>query len=187
FAVAVMAKASALVFAPLIMLACFFGDRPGERRGVSPTWIEFREFVLDGLRIGLLGLTVMTLLCGCDWQPLPSFLTWAQGLSDGGAKSWMVWFAEHLCIFSNGPEALVRQIKHNAAGHGTFVLGEARLGAFWYYFPVVATIKLTLPLLLAPVVLLALSPRSLRNWAYAVAVTLFAFSLTYRVQIGIRL
>lgn len=184
FGVALLAKASALVFAPLIMLACFVA---GEYRGVRPTWPEVRSFVLDGLKIGVLGFVVMTVLCGCDWQPLPSFAAWARQLPDSGTKTAMAWIAEHLCIFSNGPEAVVRQIKHNATGHGTFLLGEARMGAFWYYFPVVATIKLTVPLLLAPLVLLVVRPSALRNWACAVAIVLFAFSLTYRVQIGIRL
>src|SRR5207245_1609498 len=54
-------------------------------------------------------------------------------------------------------------------------------------FPVVATIKLTLPLLLAPMVLAAFGPRGLRNWACVAAAILLAFSLTYRVQIGIRI
>jgi len=184
FGIALMAKASALVFAPLVMLACFFA---GERRRVSPTWSHVREFAVDSLRIILIGLAVMTVLCGCDWQPLPSFAAWARQLPDGATKTAMAWLADHLCIFSNGPEAVVRQIKHNAAGHGTFLLGEAKLGAFWYYFPVAATIKLTLPLLLSPVVLLVVRPSSLRNWACAVAIVLFVFSLTYRVQIGIRL
>jgi hypothetical protein len=184
FGVALMAKASALVFAPLVMLACFLS---GERRGLSPTWTGIRDFTADSLRIILVGLVVMTVLCGCDWQPLPSFVAWAQQLPDSTTKTAMAWLADHLCIFSNGPEALVRQIKHNASGHGTFLLGEAKMGAFWYYFPVVATIKLTLPLLLAPLVLVAVRPSSLRNWACAVAIVLFVFSLTYRVQIGIRL
>jgi len=184
FGVALMAKASALVFAPLVMLACFTA---GERRSAGRTWADGRAFAVDGLKIGLIGLFVMTVMCGCDWQPLPSFIAWARQLPDGGMKTTMAWLADHLCIFSNGPEAIVRQIKHNASGHGTFLLGEAKMGAFWYYFPVVATIKLTLPLLIAPLVLAAIRPSSLRNWACAVAIVLFAFSLTYRVQIGIRL
>jgi hypothetical protein len=184
FGVALMAKASSLVFAPLVMLACFVAN---ECRGVDPTQSAVRVFVVDGLKIALIGLVVMTVLCGCDWQSLPSFVAWARQLPDGAIKTTMAWLADHLRIFSNGPEALVRQIKHNAAGHGTFLLGEARMGAFWYYFPVVITIKLTVPLLLAPLVLLAVRPSSLRNWTCAVAMILFAFSLTYRVQIGIRL
>jgi hypothetical protein len=183
FGVALMAKASALMFAPLVMLACF----GAAERQAPPTWSECREFLSDALRIGLIGLGIMTVLCGCDWQSLPSFVAWAQQLPVGSTKTVMVWFAEHLRIFSNGPEAIVRQIKHNASGHGTFLLGEGKMGAFWYYFPVIATIKLTLPLLLAPLVLVAIRPSSLRNWACAVAIVLFAFSLTYRVQIGIRL
>lgn len=185
---ALMAKASAIVFGPLIMFGCYVAGRRHPAADNGTTFREpLREFVADGLRIGLVSLAVMAVLCGCDWRPLPSFVDWANQLPPGAARSDWLWFAEHLRIFSNGFEGIVRQIKHNASGHGTFLLGEARMGAFWYYFPVVATIKLTLPFLFAPFLLLVVRPRSLWNWAFLVALVLFAFSLTYRVQIGIRM
>jgi hypothetical protein len=99
----------------------------------------------------------------------------------------MVWIAEHLRIFSNAGEGLVRQVKHNMKGHGTYILGRAQdQGALWYYFPVLLTIKLTVPFLLAPLALAAGRVRGLLNWATVTAAVLAAFSLTYRVQIGIR-
>src|SRR5262249_1504837 len=54
-------------------------------------------------------------------------------------------------------------------------------------FPVLMTIKLSVPLLSAPVLLLALRPRSLMNWACLAAVVLTLFSITWHVQIGIRI
>jgi hypothetical protein len=52
---------------------------------------------------------------------------------------------------------------------------------------VALTIKLSLPLLALPLVLAAVRPRALANWACLAAGALLLFSLTFRVQIGIRL
>jgi hypothetical protein len=99
----------------------------------------------------------------------------------------MVWFAEHLRIFSNAGVAITRQIKHNVQGHGAYIIGHSDHRAIWYYFPVLLTIKLTLPFLLATLALAAARVRGLWNWATAVAAALVVFSLTCRVQIGVRL
>jgi hypothetical protein len=99
----------------------------------------------------------------------------------------MIWLSENLCIFSNAAEALVRQIKHNAHGHGTYLLGQDRPSAFWYYFPVVLSIKLTVPTLAGLAVLAVSGRRGLMTWVGACALVLFAFSLNCRVQIGVRL
>jgi hypothetical protein len=72
-------------------------------------------------------------------------------------------------------------------GHGAYLLGVTSPRALWYFFPVDLTIKLALPTLLLPVVLLVLSPRSLRNWVLGLTVVFLVFSLNCRVQIGIRL
>src|SRR5437763_695587 len=48
------------------------------------------------------------------------------------------------------------------------------------------TTKLGLPVLLLPLLLAVLRPRALANWAVLAAAVLLAFSVTYRVQIGIR-
>jgi hypothetical protein len=52
---------------------------------------------------------------------------------------------------------------------------------------VVLTIKLSLPLLIGPLLLLAVRPRALVNWACLTAAFLLLYSLTFRVQIGIRM
>ena len=62
----------------------------------------------------------------------------------------MRWIAEHLRIFTNAGQGLVKQIQHNIRGHSVFLLGEARPRAFWYYFPVALSIKMTLTALLLP-------------------------------------
>jgi hypothetical protein len=99
----------------------------------------------------------------------------------------MVWLSEHLRIFSNAGEGIIRQVRHNVRGHGVFLLGEVHPRALWYYFPVALSIKLTLPLLLMPLWLALVRPSALCNWACTSAGALLLFSITCRVQIGIRL
>ena len=197
YSLALLAKASALVFAVLIMLALemarWWRQQPDEVRGwqrlracLVPVLLGsgFRKEVLQTVSIGL-GLTFVA--CGCDFLPSPSFIAWANTLPAGLPRSSMVWLAEHLPIFSNAGVALARQIKHNMQGHGAYLLGVTSPRALWYYFPVALTIKLALPMLLLPVALALLSPRSLRNWALGLTVVFLLFSLNCRVQIGIRL
>jgi len=125
--------------------------------------------------------------CGSDFRPHPSFMEWAHSLPEGILANWMVGLADNLCIFSNAAEGIVRQVKHNMHGHGTFLLGEAQPRSLWYYFPVLLTIKLCVPVLLAPLVVAAIRARALANWACWTALVLLGFSLTFHVQIGIRL
>ena len=64
--------------------------------------------------------------------------------------------------------------------------------SLWYYFPVLMSIKFTAPLLAAPLVWIGLWRRSgvggpwYGNWALLCALALLLFSLTCRVQIGVR-
>jgi hypothetical protein len=99
----------------------------------------------------------------------------------------MAWLADHLPVFSNAGEGIVRQIGHNVRGHGAYLLGHSDPRAFWYYFPVLLTIKLTPTLLLAPLVLAVVGRRSLLSWATVATLLLLLFSLNCRVQIGVRL
>src|SRR5439155_18165658 len=80
-----------------------------------------------------------------------------------------------------------RQVKHNMHGHGAYLLGRSDPRYFWYYFPVLLTLKLCIPILILPVLLLIAAPRSLANSLCGLAVVLAAFSLTWHVQIGVRL
>ncbi len=180
---AICAKASAVVYAPLCLCLIEL-ERLGRGAGFRN---QLRPVCRDLLVIGLGGFGVATLYCGTDFRTQPAFVEWAYGLPEGTFATSMVWFSEHLCIFSNAAEGIVRQIKHNVRGHGVFLLGEGHTRAVWYYFPVLLTIKLSLPLLLAPLLVTATRVRALVNWACVVALGLLVFSLTFRVQIGIRL
>lgn len=147
-----------------------------------------RQSKRDLMQIAALGFAVAFIYCGCDWRAEPSFVAWAQSLPAGAGRDVMLWISEHLCIFSNAGEGLVRQVKHNMRGHhGAYLLGQTFDRPVWYYFPLALTIKLSLPLLIAAATLMVKHPRRLLNWAGLAAMALLAFSLNCRVQIGIRL
>jgi hypothetical protein len=203
YAAALLAKASGLVFGPLCMLAVEFErlireglfaqiwkGREGQnsmRLWVRACWVDLRPFRRDAVQIIALGLVLTFIYCGSDWQAEKTFVAWAKGLPDGPTGRSLVWVAEHLRIFSNAGEGLVKQVTHNIRGHGAYLLGRTDPRALWYYYPVVLTIKLSLMAVLAPVVLALIRPRTLANWACVAAALLVVFSLTCRVQLGIRL
>jgi hypothetical protein len=198
FALAVLAKASGLIYCCLCMAvleldrlarAGAFGVPAGTAWAgwLRNFWGQLRPLRRDAWWIAGGGMVLVFVYCGSDWKPQPSFVQWAHGLPEGTARQAMVWLAENLCVFSNAGEGIVRQVKHNMHGHGAYLLGRSDPHSFWYYFPVVLTLKLSLPLLLAPVVVAVLRPRALNNWACLLAAVLLVFSLTFRVQIGVRL
>jgi 4-amino-4-deoxy-L-arabinose transferase-like glycosyltransferase len=188
FAAAVLAKASGLVFGCLCLFLVEAQRCGWWRRPDSP---RFRDSWKDLFQIGLIGMVLVFAYCGSDWQPQKSFLKWAHGLPEGFLSTVMVWLAEHLRIFSNAGDGIMRQVTHNVRGHGAYLLGQTHRRALWYYFPVVLAIKLSVPLLFAPfaVALVRLwkrGPSVRANWALLCAAALLAFSLTCRVQIGVR-
>jgi hypothetical protein len=198
FGAAVLAKASGLVFGPLCMAAVEL-ERLWARGALWPDagqhgwgrlghlWTCSRRLRWDLAVILPAGLVLVFVYCGSDWHTDASFVRWAHQLPDGVYGRSMIWLSEHLAIFSNAGTGLARQIKHNVQGHGTYLLGRTNPRSLWYYFPVALSIKLSLPLLVAPVILLLTRPRSLLNWACLAAAALLVFSLTCRVQIGVRL
>jgi len=147
FAAAVLAKASGLAFGVLLLFVIECSLLP---HGPWHYLCQPRDFVRglwssrwDFIQIVCLGLTLVLLYCGSDWQPQPSFVAWAHALPNGPFGRSMTWLAEHLCIFSNGAEGLIRQVKHNIRCHGAFLLGEAQPRAFWSYYSVGLSIKLS--------------------------------------------
>jgi hypothetical protein len=208
FAAAVLAKASGLVFGvlcmgvlelerrlapvgvvPLLASKQWHGPGAGWRAWWAALWRRPARGTFRGdlfQTVGL-GLALVFVYCGSDWRPQASAVEWAHSLPDGGGKAALAWAAEHACVFSNAGEGLVRQVTHNVRGHGVYILGRTDPRSLWYYFPAALSVKLSEPLLLAPVLLLAVRARALCNWAALSALALLAFSLTCRVQIGVRL
>ena len=188
--VAILAKASALVFGPLCLLTidtCRIYSHP-DSLGQGETRDQcIKRSALDWMWILIGGVLVTFLYCGSDWKTEPTFIEWAQTLPAGKMQGAMLWISEHLRIFTNAGEGLVQQIKHNIRGHNAFILGHAYRRAVWFYFPTALTMKLTLTLLGSVAVIAAVRRQALRNWACAVAAVLLVYSLMCRVQIGVRL
>ncbi len=197
YGLAILAKVSGLVFAPVIMLVIEFYRlwSGGEFSKIADADLKTRfRFFRDGLwafrhdffRIIGIGLLVTFLYCRSDWGPEPTFITWAQGLAPGALHNTMLWISEHLHIFTNAGEGLAQQIKHNMRGHNSYILGEMHGRAVWYYFPVTLAIKCSIPFLLMPLAVALFRRRALLNWPLLAALVLLVYSLTCRVQIGIR-
>jgi hypothetical protein len=201
FGGSLLAKASAMVFVPFGMLIVevirlarageFASTADPARPVLQGLWTRFahplRPLARDAVKIGLVALAVIFIYCGSDWKTESSWVRWSHTLPDGLFKAAMVFLSENLAIFNNAGVGLVKQIGHNIRGHGSYVLGVSDPRALWYYFPVAISIKLTLPILFLPILLLAVERRSLANWACLFAIALFLYSVQCRVQIGVRL
>lgn len=198
YGIALLAKASALVFGPLLLIVLELERLVRRHLEAGGTWrsllswdfvkqfLPISTFGRELIQIVALGFVLMFVYVGSDWKPQPSFVAWANKLPEGPQRERMQWIAENLRIFPNAGEGLVRQIKHNMHGHGTFLLGRQEPRAIWYYFPTALSIKLSPALLLLPGLLLLWRPRALVNFAMVAVVVLLLFSLTCRVQIGVR-
>jgi hypothetical protein len=202
FGLCLLAKASAVVYVPvgmfIIEVTRLWRDGVYPRRDESTAasrigrlWQAFVQplvpFIRDSVKIGVLGLLLAFVYCGSDFQAEKSWVKWSNELPDGPLKSVMVPLSENVKIFNNAGVGIVRQIGHNIRGHGAYLLGRTEPRSIWYYYPVLLTIKLTIPILVLPALLLVLDRKSLLNWACLVAAVLLIYSLNCRVQIGIRL
>ena len=198
FGLALLAKSLALLLGPICMLLIEL-DRLGLKRlftvpadgGVVQLFkqvlSELAPFGRDLKQIFGFGFLLMLVYCGSDWRREPGFVAWAGTLPDGPMASVMRYVADHLRIFNNGAVGIVWQIKHNAIGQGVFIAGRTDPRFLWYYFPVAMTMKLTASLLALPLLVAIVRPRALWNWVTVMTGALILFSITFRVQIGIRL
>jgi hypothetical protein len=183
---AALAKASGPVFAVLCMFAIElqrrWGFRPRERGALPPrSW-----FVRDFFQIALLGAAVTFLYCGSDRQPQPDALRWAEKQPEGWSRYAALTVVHTARIFPTAADGFIRQVTHNARGHGAYLLGFSSPSAIWWYFPVAVTIKFTVPLLLLAAAVSLFARRQMGNAALAAAGALLLFSFACRVQIGVR-
>jgi hypothetical protein len=214
FGLALLSKASAIVYAPLSLLVLGAWERLAER-GISPgkaghaprektgsrldrlmagmkqkirtRWQALKPLCRDVAWILAIGMAVALIYVGTDARSDPSFVKWARTFGESSGARSVQWLSRHLRIFPNALTGILWQISHNSQGHGVFLLGRSYSRAIWFYFPVAFTIKLTLPLLIAPLVLLLVRPRSLANRVLVCSLVLLAGSIFFRVQIGIRM
>src|SRR5262249_16182015 len=122
FGIALLAKASALVFAPVLFTVIELErlarkeknegqDRPSLRGRLAPWWL----FARDLAQILLIGFVLALLYCGSEWHPTTSLDNYLRGMTDGPVRSFFTWFAS-LPIFSNAAEGIIWQLLHNAGG-----------------------------------------------------------------------
>lgn len=194
YAAAILAKASGMVFVPICMVAIEFECVWSESATTKsrPRFFESlrsvfaRRKCLDFLVLFFIAQTLVFIYCGSDWRPHEKMAAAAHALPESPWRPPAIWAAEHFRVFNNAGVALSRQMMHNAQGHSSFLLGDTAPRAFWYYFPAALSIKTTIPVLLLLAGLLVIHPRALWNWPMLAAACLLLFSLTCRVQIGIR-
>ncbi len=179
YGIALLCKASALLFAPLILLVLAWP--------LARSWRETRPRLVDLFQTAGIAAALFFAYCGSDWRTQDSFVKWAEAIPEQPGSAEVRIAARSLKIFPNAGEGLAMQIKHNVRGHGCYTLGAWHPRAVWYYFPVVFSQKLSEATLLLLAFAALFRTRRLMNPAFLIALVLFAFSLTCRVQIGIRL
>jgi hypothetical protein len=177
---ALLSKASAVVFVPAVMVAVALASR----RKHSP---EARTALAwsDAAQIGAIGMAAAFLYCGTDGERSEALVSWATTQSGWWAGG-LQFAADRLRIFSNAGEGVWTQLAHNARGHGAYLLGRSTDSAFWYYFPILATIKVSVPILAAGALLFLSGPRGLSSWPLLASGLIFAASTAFRVQTGVR-
>jgi hypothetical protein len=199
YGLAMLAKASALAFGPVAMFALdhlrrwhiVTGDCPPETSIVARVRAYLRQarfFPEDFWKVSGVGLLLTFVYSSTDWQSERSFVAFAEVLPNPKARAVITPVAENLRVFPNAGSGLVYQIKHNIRGHeGAYLLGRWYHRSVPYYFPVALLIKLTLPMLIGMIVLLLARPRALLTPLGLLLAVLLVFSLSCRVQIGVRL
>lgn len=182
FTALMLAKASAVVFGPICILAAGLAWATAH-----PVPRRFRSLALDAAQVLVLGFVIALAYVGGDWRPsalLPEVA--ALTLPAGPIRRAGEWFARQP-VHNDLTEGILFQVIQNAKGTAAYLFGEVHWHGVWYYFPVALSLKLSVALLALPAVVAALRPRALANWAVATAAALLLLSVTYRVQNGVRI
>jgi hypothetical protein len=173
FGLALSAKVSAIALLPFaVVAAALQHDRTARRR-----------LAIDAISILVLGLGFTILYSGTGGQ------IWLGGtLTRMPADHWLrpiVSAVGSLPLFPNALYAIWFQFAHNQTGQAVFLAGQADTSAIWYYVPVLLTVKLTVPMLAAFILAIALSRSPLRVTMIAASL-LAATMIVFQVQTGIR-
>jgi 4-amino-4-deoxy-L-arabinose transferase-like glycosyltransferase len=170
---------------------------------VAPAAVSWQRRVAGLALMALATLVPLTLaygLRGLEVIALPPRFNWVMVylFQDGGAAHPSLYmFIEHLHLpaaWWNFAEGVMALKAHNDTGHLSFLLGNVKVGGWWYFYLVALAVKTPLPLLLSGSVGLFLLARDglreANTWRMApvvLFVTLLAFaSLFSRINIGIR-
>jgi hypothetical protein len=186
-----LAKASGIVFVPLVLLAVEIERLARSDAVAGASWRQrlgrfLSPALLDGGQV--LGGGFLIALVYFGFGSGNSFRgEWAQTHQPHGLFAHALWQFNQT-LHSNALGVLVFQMGHQEAGHGgALLLGHWYPDGVWYYFPVALSLKLGLPLLLTLGLLAVMKPRALGNTVIAAAALLLLYSLNCRVQIGVRL
>src|SRR5262249_53617902 len=130
FALALLAKASALVFGPFLLMVIEVERllRRETSDGQGRKTLQGRLALLwppvrDLWQILLLGFVLALLYCGSDGRPTTSLNGFLGSMADGPKRRFLTWFVS-LPIFSNAAEGILWQILHNACGSAAYLLGK---------------------------------------------------------------
>jgi 4-amino-4-deoxy-L-arabinose transferase-like glycosyltransferase len=198
--VAFLTKLSAIPFIGLgmlvlLLLRTFLSVAPAAvsapRRVAGLVFMAIATLVPITLAYGSHGLEVTTVPARFNWVMVYLFQ------SGSGSRQTLLSLIQHAHLpaaWWNFAEGIMALKAHNDTGHLSFLLGDAKLGGWWYFYLVALAVKTPLPLLLSGVVGLCLLARDgLREastWRMApvvLFVTLLGFaSLFSRINIGIR-
>ena len=162
-----------------------------QRRVAGLAFMAIATLVPITLAYGWHGLEVTTVPARFNWVMTYLFQ------NSSAAHQPLLWLIGHLHLpaaWWNFAEGIMALKAHNDTGHLSFLLGDAKLGGWWYFYLVALAVKTPLPLLLSGVVGLCLLARDgLREastWRMApvvlfVTILIFA-SLFSRINIGVR-
>jgi len=167
---AALAKFSALAYLPVAFLAALVWYLAAERPGVAEAMDEARK-------------RVPTLLLAAAVGALAIWAGYRFSIGPVAGTHWKLPAPE---VFDGIREVL----KHNRAGHRSFLLGERRTFGWWYYFPVVLAVKTPLAFLaLLAFGGIALARDGRNRWLYAAAAfsgSILFYSLFSNIDIGVR-
>jgi len=173
FAVALTAKASAVSFGPLVVIAL----------EAEAWWRGRRPAIANAIQVFAIGGVLAVIACGTGGQP--SFQGTLAGMAADHPLRPVVMWLGGLPWSPNALSALWFQADHNNTGQPTFLLGYESARWLWFYVPVLPAIKLAIPTL----VLLAaamLAPQARTPIVIAASMLTVLLMLLVRVQTGIR-
>lgn len=187
FALALLAKASALTFGPIVTIAveaerAMAARRLGQGRRL-PRPADLVPFARDAGLVFVLGVALAVLLCGTGGGP--SFQGTLARLPPGNwLRPALAWFGS-LPLFPNGLYALWFQVDHALTGQATYVAGIEAARWLWFYVPALLAFKLPIPVLIVAGAAALLPRPRLGGLAGLVGIVITLMAVV-RVQTGIR-
>lgn len=161
-ALAIGAKFSMLLFLA-ISIPIIFACAAASNTGVAP----WRKVSLHSLAAAVACAMTLWAVYRFDFAPLRGHgLSTLEALAPD-QEALTRWLAFHPIPAPAIVSGLAEMLLHDRTGHASFLLGEYRLGGWWYYFPVAIAVKTTIPFLLlivGSIFLLPMHARRSSNW-----------------------